>query len=88
MIAKVKRNCTLSPNYVVLVLDSYTAKLFASLGINFYDLYRHSVFQVEDLAKVRKRYPMTDAIYFLHPSHESVKIMIQDFPAEDKFDYD
>ena len=65
MIAKVKQNCTLSPEYIVLVLDSYTAQLFSSLSINFYDLYRHNVFQVEDLAKQRKRYPMTDVIYFI-----------------------
>lgn len=51
MLAKVKENCTLSPEFTILVLDSFTARLFSKLNINFYELYRHNVYQVEDLAK-------------------------------------
>ena len=65
MIAEVKKSCTLSPDYIILVLDKYTARLFSQLNINFFDLNRHKVFQIEDLAKMRKRYPMSDAIYFI-----------------------
>ena len=44
MIAKVKENCTLSPDYTILVLDSLTAKLFTKLNISFYELYRFGIY--------------------------------------------
>ena len=31
---------------------------------------------------------MTDAIYFVEPSRNSVAQILNDFPEEDKFDYD
>ena len=88
MIAKVKLNCTLSPDFVVLVLDQHTAHLFSRLNLSFYELYRYNVFQVEDLKKHRKRYPMTDVIYFVQPSVDSIKCIMDDFPEQDEFDYD
>ena len=88
MIAEVRQNCTLSPEYIVLILDSSTARLFSQLQMNYYELYRQKVYQVEDLAKKRKRYPMTDVIYFIEPSLDSIKALLADFPAQDKFDYD
>ena len=88
MLSTVKHNCTLSPDYVVLILDKFTAHLFTSLNINFYELYRFQVFQVEELAKQRKRYPMSDAIYFIEPSRESVAAILKDFPMHDSISYD
>jgi hypothetical protein len=88
MISQIKPNCTLSPDFVVLVLDKYTTHLFTRLNLSFYELYSHNVFQVEDLKKHRKRYPMTDVIYFVQPSFDSVETIINDFPEQDKFDYD
>lgn len=88
MVATLKQNCTLSPDYVILVLDSHTAHLFARLNLSFYELYRHNVFQVEDLKKHRKRYPMSDVIYFIQPSVESVEAILKDFPEKDEFEYD
>ena len=38
--------------------------------------------------KTRKRYPMSDAIYFIEPTHKSVAKIIADFPENDDFDYD
>ena len=81
MIAEVRQNCTLSPEYIVLVLDNFTARLFSQLQMNYYELYRQKVYQVEDLAKKRKRYPMTDVIYFIQPDEESIEMVIKDFPA-------
>ena len=80
MIAKVKENCTLSPDYTILVLDTFTARLFSKLQISFYELYRYGIYQVEDLKKRRKRYPMSDAIYFIEPSRMSIDRVIADFP--------
>lgn len=31
---------------------------------------------------------MTDAIYFIHPTEDSVKRIMDDFPTEDKLDFD
>ena len=80
MLAKVKENCTYSPEYTILVLDSFTARLFTALNISFYELYQHNVYQVEDLAKQRKRYPMSDVIYFVEPTRRSVGRVMADFP--------
>ena len=88
MIAKVKDNCTLSPSYTILILDSFTAKLFSKLQINFYELYKYGIYQVEDLGKQRKRYPMSDAIYFIEPSRKSIDRIIGDFPEYDNIPYD
>lgn len=88
MIAKVKKNCTLSPDYTILVLDSFTAQLFSRLKVNFYELYRYNIYQVEDIKKQRKRYPMSDAIYFVEPSRKSIERVVADFPTQDQFGYD
>ena len=88
MIAKVKNNCTLSPGYTILVLDRFTAKLFAKLQINFYELYKYGIYQVEDIGKQRKRYPMSDAIYFVEPTSDSIGRIIADFPENDEIPYD
>ena len=73
---------------MVLVLDQHTAQLFSRLNLSFYELYRHSVFQVAELGKQRKRYPMTDVIYFLSPTHDSVTRLIAEFPEQDEYEYD
>ena len=31
---------------------------------------------------------MTDVIYFIEPSLDSINDLLADFPAQDKFDYD
>ena len=46
------------------------------------------VYQVEYLMKSRKRYPMTDVVYFIHPSTDSLKSVMADYPEEDKLEYD
>ena len=60
----------------------------ASMNINYFELYRKHVYQVEYLSKGRKRYPMTDAVYFIHPTEDSVKRVMADFPVDDQLDFD
>ena len=72
MLGKLLQNCTLSPEYVILVLDKFTASLLNNLELDFYELYKRNIYQIEDLDKKRKRYPMSDVIYFVHPAPESV----------------
>ena len=88
MLAKLLPYCTLSPDFVILVLDSYTANMLGNLQIDFSEFYKRKVFQIEDLNKQRKRYPMTDVIYFIQPDHETIAKVIHDFPEEDEIPYD
>jgi hypothetical protein len=57
MVGTIRKNCTLTPEYIILVLDCFTARQFVQLDIRFFDMYKFKVFQVEDLTKMRKRYP-------------------------------
>ena len=88
MLAKIKPFCTLSPDFIILVLDSHTANMVSNLQIDLNEMYKRKVFQVEDLNKTRKRYPMTDVIYFIMPDVESIDKVIADFPKEDEIPYD
>ena len=88
MLKQVQERCKLSPEYVILVLDDYTANMMNKLHINYYEFFKVHVYQVEYLSKSRKRYPMSDAVYFIHTSEESVKAVTADFPEEDKVDFD
>jgi len=78
----------LSPNYLILVLDSHTAFLLQQMETNIYDLLKQKVYQMEDLNKSRKRYPMSDVLYFIAPTEEAVNLVLKDFPEQDDFDYD
>ena len=40
------------------------------------------------MEKGRKRYPMTDALYFINACPESIHLIKNDFPEDDKLDYD
>ena len=40
------------------------------------------------MLKSRKRYPMTDVIYFIQPDEESIEKLIEDFPKDDDLPYD
>ena len=48
----------------------------------------HKFMQIEDLNLQRKRYPMTDVLYFIQPSAHSVAKVLADFRQDDKLDYD
>jgi hypothetical protein len=41
MIKKIREKCVLSPDYLILVLDSHTARQFSSLQIEFFNLFKH-----------------------------------------------
>ena len=73
---------------MILVLDHYTAHLLINYKIDMCELFKRNVLQVEDLVKKRKRYPMTDVIYFIQPDEESIEKLIEDFPKEDELPYD
>ena len=53
-----------------------------------YELYFMASENPKDLVKKRKRYPMTDVIYFIQPDEESIEKLIEDFPKDDELPYD
>ncbi len=76
----------MSPEYIIMVVDDHTSKLPTNLNIKTFDMMSQRVFQVESLGKERKRYPMSDVIYFIHP--RSVREMCRDFPEDDPIPFD
>lgn len=76
----------LSKRYLILVCDKKCAKLLNQLCITPIHLVRHQIYQIEDLTKPRKRYPLSDAIYFISP--ESIALVLKDFPTQDDIQYD
>jgi len=62
--------------------------LLNSLGSRQFDLITNKIYQVEDLNLGRKRYPMSDALYMIEPSKKSISKVLEDFPEQDKLDYD
>ncbi len=84
----IRKKCKFSPEYVILVMDDYSASLISKFCTMFDLMEAGNVYQTERLTKERKRYPMSDAIYLVQPTHESINKIILDFPLEDKLSYD
>ena len=80
------RRHTQKKDYIVMVLDKAALRVFSSC-CKFFDVYKANVFQIERLEYKRKRYPNTDALYFISPTEESIKFLLQDFPSSDKNQY-
>jgi hypothetical protein len=57
---------------MILVLDCHTAHQFVQFDVHFFEMFKHKVFQVEDLTRARKRYPQSDVIYYVAPCLDSV----------------
>lgn len=86
MLGTCQRNARMSPSFVLLVLDSYTAHLVSLWKVDLFELFKAKVYQVENIHKKRKRYPMSDVIYFVSP--DSAALIAADFPEKDSFSYD
>jgi syntaxin-binding protein 1 len=70
------------------VLDQFTTKFMTKICVDFNEMFKYKVYQIESLTKARKRYPMTDVIYFVEPIQESITAILDDFPEDDPVDYD
>jgi hypothetical protein len=42
------------------------------------------MYQIERLEYKRKRYPKTDALYFISPTEESITLLLKDFASDEK----
>ena len=71
MIEAVKRNHEFSPDYLILILDTSAVRVFSSV-CKFFELYKVGLYHTEILEKKRKKYPKTDAIYFISPTKRSI----------------
>ena len=79
MVENVRRHCFFSKDYLIMVVDSPALKVFSSC-CQLYELVSISkIYHIEKIEKTRKRYPQTDAIYFITPSEQSIDSLIKDF---------
>ena len=67
-----------SKDYMVMVVDDSALKVFSSC-VKFFDLFCADFYHLEKLEVKRKKYPNTEAIYFISPSAKSVHHLLDDF---------
>jgi syntaxin-binding protein 1 len=77
MIETARRHPT-SKDYLILILDKSSLKVFSSC-CKFFDVYKANLYHIEKLEVKRKRFPKTDAIYFISPTQEAISHLIEDF---------
>ena len=65
---------------LIMILDFSSSKVFSSC-CKWFELYQAGVYHTEILEKKRKKYPRTDAIYFISPSRRSIQRLVDDFKA-------
>lgn len=73
-----------SKDYFIMIVDDYTVKILFEETCNMYDLIKEKIYHIETISKKRKWYENTDAIYFISPKDESLKILINDFSDKAK----
>jgi hypothetical protein len=66
------------------VLDDSTAEFITKSEISHYDMMTQNVYQIERLSKFRKSYPMSDAVYFIAPTSDSIGHLVSDFTSDEK----
>ncbi len=85
---RVLPKCRESPSYIIMVIDEKSKKMISSFCSLFELMEAGNVYQLEKLELKRKRYPMSDAIYMVHPTKENIKRIVEDFSESEDFDYD
>ena len=67
MIDNARRHARYSKDYVILIMDKSSLKVFSSC-CKFFDVYQANLYHIERLECKRKRFAKTDAIYFISPT--------------------
>jgi Sec1 family len=67
--------------YLIMILDQAALRVFSSC-CKFFDVYKANLYHIERLEVRRKRFPNTDAIYFISPTEESITHLLNDFSDE------
>jgi syntaxin-binding protein 1 len=70
-----------SKDYMIMVLDQAALRVFSSC-CKFFDVYKANLYHIERLEVKRKRFPHTDALYFISPTKESVEHLLADFSED------
>jgi hypothetical protein len=82
MVDSCKRRARFGRDYFILVMDKSALKVFSSC-CKLFEVYKAGLYHIERLESKRKRYPSTDAIYFISPTRFSIQKMIADFNLAD-----
>ena len=85
MIEAVKNNSEFSRDYLIMILDHSAVRVFSS-ACKFFELYKVGLYHTEILEKKRKKYPNTDAIYFISPTRRSIQRLVEDFTEHNNDD--
>jgi len=56
-----------SKDYMIMVLDQAALRVFSS-SCKFFDVYKANIYHIERLEVRRKRFPHTEALYFISPT--------------------
>lgn len=71
-----------------MVLDDVAAKMISNFCSMFDLMEAGNIYQVEKLMLSRKRYPMSDVVYLVQPTMQSITKILDDFPSNDEFSFD
>lgn len=63
--------------YVILVVDTYTLRVITTV-CNIHNLLQEGVCLVEQLDNPREALPVLDAIYFISPTEENIRLLLED----------
>ena len=64
-----------------MILDQAALRVFSSC-CKFFDVYKANLYHIERLEVKRKRFPQTDAVYFISPTADSIAHLLSDFSDE------
>ena len=67
MFENARKRAMYSKEYMIMIVDKQAMKVFSSC-CKIFDLYQQSQFHIERLEIVRKKFPNSDAIYFVTPT--------------------
>jgi Sec1 family len=73
----------ISLNYI-LIVDKKSLGIISG-GVSVLDLTERGVTVIEKLEKSRKPLPEIDALYFISPTHQSIKLLSEDFTTTVKY---
>ena len=82
MLDSCKRRAKFDRDYFVLVMDKSALKVFSSC-CKIFEVYKAGLYHIERLEAKRKRFPSTDAIYFISPTRFSIQRLVADFKTAD-----
>ena len=77
MVDKARRHAQ-SKDYMIMILDQAALRVFSSC-CKFFDVYKANLYHIERLEVRRKRFPHTDALYFISPTLDSIQHLLNDF---------